>query len=246
MNQADTDINAVAFHQPACAGEDLARLSHEWMVKATRLRQAFPFPEWMGRPIIQLPFDMMAMQEIIWRTRPQLIIETGIAHGGSLIYHASLLELIGEGRVLGIDVDIRPHNRTAIEAHPMFHRIEMIQGSSLDESVVHSVAQAARDMDRVMVVLDSNHTHDHVLGEMRAYAPYVTPGCYLVVFDTIIEHLPADMFPDRAWGPGNNPMTAVREYLQESPGFEIDRDLLDRLIMTVAPDGYLKRLDKQG
>ncbi len=202
---------------------------------------------WMGRPIIQYPQDMIAMQEIIWEAQPNLIIETGIAHGGSLIFYASMLELIsvcggGEGEVLGIDVEIRPHNRAAIEAHPMKKRIKMIEGSSIDPEVIAQVRTHAQGKKTVMVLLDSNHTHAHALAELEAYAPLVTRGSYCVVFDTIIEDLPNESFSDRPWGKGNNPKTALRAYLADHPEFVPDNKVENKLLITVAPGGYLKRI----
>lgn len=200
--------------------------------------------KWMGRPIIQYPQDMIAMQEIIWDLQPDLIIETGIAHGGSLIYYASLLELIGKGTVLGIDIDIREHNRNEIEKHAMFKRIKMIQGSAVDENIVAQVAAEAKGKEKVLVVLDSNHTHEHVLDELRFYAPLVTPGSYIVVFDTIVENLPDNYIPgmSRPWGIGNNPMTAVDAFLGENDQFEIDEAIDNKIQISVAPRGYLKRI----
>jgi cephalosporin hydroxylase len=214
--------------------------------------------DWMGRPIIQFPQDMVAMQELIWSIQPDLIIETGIAHGGSLIFSASMLaqldmcEAIEKGamldpcksrrKVLGIDIDIREHNRIAIEAHPMASRIQMLQGSSIDANVVQQVRDIASKYSRVMVCLDSNHTHAHVLAELQAYAPLTSKGSYCVVFDTVVENMPKEMFPDRPWGPGDNPKTAVWEYLKHDSGFEIDRTIQDKLQITVAPDGYLRRI----
>ncbi len=202
---------------------------------------------WMGRPIIQYPQDMIAMQEIIWQVQPDLIIETGIAHGGSLIFYASLLELLAvvngvDGRVLGIDIDIREHNLAAIQSHPMSKRVDLIQGSSIDQKIIDKVKHAALGKERVLVVLDSNHTHDHVLAELYAYAPLVTVGSYCVVFDTIVEDLPKEYFLDRPWEPSDNPKTAVWKYMESKPGFEIDKSIQDKLLITVAPDGYLKRI----
>ena len=188
------------------------------------------------------------MQEIIWQVKPDLIIETGIAHGGSLIFSASMLELLAfcggptDGGVIGIDIEIRPHNRKAIEEHPMFRRISMIEGDSTADEVITLVHEKARKHRTILVCLDSNHTHDHVLKELRAYAPLVTKGSYCVVFDTIIEDMPAGSFPDRPWDKGNNPKTAVWEYLKETNMFEIDEDIPNKLLITVAPDGYLKRV----
>mgnify|MGYP001964261672 FL=1 len=219
--------------------KDMQDLSREWMHKSIEDRYSYNF-SWMGRPIIQYPQDMLAMQEIIWNVKPDLIIETGIAHGGSLIYYASLCELVGHGEVLGIDIDIRPHNRVEIENHSMFKRIRMIEGSSIDQHIVDQVRELAKDK-RVIVVLDSNHTHAHVLAELRAYAPLVSVGGYCVVFDTVVEDLQPGSFPDRPWDVGDNPKTAVQEFLKENDNFEIDRDIESKIRITVAPDGYLRR-----
>jgi len=214
--------------------------------------------EFLGRPIIQYPQDMVAMQELIWRIKPDLIIETGIAHGGSLIMNASMLAMMdlcdaieagerldpakSKRKMLGIDIDIRAHNREAIEAHPMASRIQMIQGSSIAPEIIAQVQEIAQDFQRVLVSLDSNHTHEHVLAELEAYAPLTSVGSYCVVFDTIVEDMPAEMFPDRPWGPGDNPKTAVWEYLKTHSEFEIDNSIQHKLLITVAPDGYLKRV----
>lgn len=211
-----------------------------FMRRSIEARYSYNF-SWMGRPIIQYPQDMVAMQEILWRLQPDLVIETGIAHGGSLVFYASILELIGKGRVLGVDIDIRPHNRAAIEAHPMARRIDMIQGSSTDLAVVAEVTRRASGL-RTLVVLDSNHTHEHVLAELRAYAPLVSVGCYCVVFDTVVEHLPAGFYPDRLWDVGNNPKTAVAAFLAECSDFKVDDDRESQTLITVAPGGYLFRV----
>lgn len=235
-----------------------AQLTRSWMNFAQKGKYSYQF-DWMGRPIIQYPQDIVAMQELIWSVRPDLIIETGIAHGGSLIFSASMLALLdmadaveaGEStlnlrdsrrKVIGIDIDIRAHNRAAIEAHPLSSRIEMIQGSSIAPETIAQVKAAANGYSRVMVCLDSNHTHDHALAELVAYAPLTSVGSYCVVFDTVVEDMPAEMFPDRPWGPGNNPKTAVREYLKSHPEFVIDKALDDKLQISVAPEGFLKRV----
>ena len=197
---------------------------------------------WMGRPIIQYPQDILAMQEIIWQVKPDLIIETGIAHGGSIIYYASLLELIGKGSVLGIDIDIRQHNRKAIENHPMYKRIQMLEGSSVGEEMLAKVKELAAGKQTILVALDSNHTHEHVLAELRMYSPFVTKGSYLVVFDTIVENLPDYYLPGRPWKKGDNPMTAVQQFLNENSDFVIDEDIDNKLLISVAPQGYLKRI----
>ena len=218
----------------------LRDLTRRWFLQSCRHTYSYNF-SWLGRPIIQFPQDIIAMQEIIWRVKPDLIIETGIAHGGSLVFYASLLELIGEGgQVLGVDTDIREHNRVEIERHPLAKRITMIQGSSTDETTLRQVAARSRTARRVLVALDSNHTHQHVLTELRLYSPLVTRDSYLVVFDTIVEDMPADFFPQRPWGRGNNPRTAVREFLKTNDRFVIDREIGDKLLITTAPDGYLR------
>ena len=203
---------------------------------------------WMGRPIIQYPQDMIAMQEIIWNVKPDLIIETGIAHGGSLIYYASLLELLsisgfGDGEIVGVDIDIRKHNRQEIEAHPMYKRIKMIEGSSIAPDVIEQVSKYTEGKNTILLVLDSNHTHEHVLAELEAYSHLVTPGSYCIVFDTVVEDMPDSAFPDRPWGKGNNPKTAVWKFLETHNEFEIDKDIENKLLITVAPDGYLKRIN---
>ena len=198
---------------------------------------------WMGRPIIQYPQDMIAMQEIIWEIKPDLIIETGIAHGGSLIYYASLLELIGNGEVLGIDIDIRAHNKAEIEKHPMYKRIKMIEGSAISEETLSQVKLAAEGKQKILVCLDSNHTHEHVLSELEMYAPFVSVGSYIVVFDTIVEDLPENYFNQkRPWGIGNNPKTAVYDFLKTNSDFIIDESIDNKLLISVAPEGYLKRI----
>ena len=220
--------------------KEFKEMTLNWIVHSAKNKYSYNF-DWLGRPIIQYPQDIIAMQEIIWEVKPDLIIETGIAHGGSLIFHASMLGLLdNDGKVLGIDIDIREHNRVEIEKHPMFKRITMIQGSSIDKSVVQQVYNFAKDKKQVLVALDSNHTHEHVLRELQLYSPLVTKGSYLVVFDTIIEDMPEEFFLDRPWGKGNNPKTAVWNFLKSNDRFEIDKEIENKMLITVAPDGYLK------
>jgi len=239
--QVALNINALATDAP------LQNASIDWVRDSSKHKYSYNF-SWLGRPVIQYPQDIVAMQEIIWKVQPDLIIETGIAHGGSLIFSASMLELNAacggppEARVLGIDIDIRAHNRAAIEAHPMSRRIDMIQGSSVSSEVIAQVHAMAVGKSRVLVCLDSNHTHEHVLAELNGYALLTSVGSYCVAFDTVIEDMPGDMFPDRPWSKGNNPKTAVWEYLKTHPEFEIDRSIPHKLLITVAPDGYLKRV----
>lgn len=238
------------------ADPEFMALSREWRKVSMNRRYVYNF-DWMGRPIIQYPQDMVAVQELVWRIRPDLIIETGIAHGGSLILSASMLALLdmseaiesgahidprqSRRKVIGIDIDIRAHNRAAIESHPMASRIHMIQGSSVAQETVDQVRAAAKGHDRVLVLLDSMHTHAHVLQELQHYGPMVSPGSYCVVFDTFVEELPEGFFADRPWNVGDNPMTAVREWLPQNPDFEIDAEMQDKLQITVAPSGFLKR-----
>lgn len=222
---------------------DLHAASREWLRLATEYGYAHNFT-WLGRPIIQVPQDVMAMQEILWRVKPAAVVETGVAHGGSLVFHASMLELAGgDGLVVGVDIDVRAHNRREIEAHPLSRRIRLVEGSSIDPRVVAEVYALVGDRRPVVVLLDSMHTHAHVLAELRAYSPLVSPGSYLVVYDTAIDDFPAGAFPDRPWGPGDNPKTAVREFLAEDRRFAVDTGLEAKLSITVAPGGYLRRLE---
>lgn len=225
-------------------GDDMEfrELSNQWRAMALERKYMNNF-SWLGRPLIQLPQDAMALQEIIWAVQPDLVIETGIAHGGSLMLSASMLELIGKGEVLGIDIEIRTHNRQAIERHPLSRRIRMLEGSSIAPEIVAQVQAAAVGKKSVLVCLDSNHTHEHVLAELRAYAGLVTLGSYCVVFDTFVEDMPDDyVWTDRPWGKGNNPKTAVWEWLKTHPEFQIDKSIEDRLLITSAPDGFLRRV----
>jgi len=247
----------------------LLEAASEFLVESVRARYSYNF-NWLSRPVIQYPQDIVAVQELVWQVKPDLIIETGIAHGGSLILSASMLAMLDyceaveksqtldprttRRRVLGIDIDIRRHNRDAIEAHPMSHRIDMLEGSSIAPELIARVHEIAKGYHRVLVILDSNHTHEHVLAELEAYAPLTSKGSYCCVFDTLVEDLPDDMYPDRPWSRGDNPKTAVWEYLRRlkeedrtgldgSPlNFSIDKVLEQRLLITVAPDGYLRRL----
>ena len=223
------------------ANKKLLCAANDFMRDSTKPKYSYNF-SWMGRPIIQYPQDMVAMQELIWEIKPDIVVETGIAHGGSLIFYSSILELIGKGSVLGIDIDIRKHNREAIESHPMYKNISMIEGSSVSEDVLSQVRDAVAGKGTVLVVLDSNHTHEHVMKELELYSPFVTKGSYLVVFDTIVEDMPEGSFPDRPWDKGDNPKTAVWEFLKNDDNFDIDKNIQNKLLITVAPDGYLKRI----
>lgn len=222
-------------------GEDdeFKALSNKWRIMALEKKYMNNF-SWLGRPMIQLPMDAMAMQEIIWAVKPDLIIETGIAHGGSLILSASMLELIGNGEVVGVDIEIRAHNREAIQNHPLAKRITLVEGSSIDPHIIAEVRAQAKGKKKILVFLDSNHTHEHVLAELNAYADLVSIGSYCVVFDTFVEDMPEDyIWVDRPWGKGNNPKTAIWEWIKNHPEFVIDHSIEDKLMITSAPDGFL-------
>jgi cephalosporin hydroxylase len=261
----ETQANLEALSQD----KDVQALSRVWVREISPYKWAYNFT-WMGRPAIQFPNDAWAVQELIWAIKPDLIIEAGIAHGGSLMFSASMLALLEmeeaikagqmfdprkpKRKVLGLDIDIRAHNREAIEAHPMAHWIQMIQGSSVSPEVISQVHEIAKGYKTVMVLLDSNHTHEHVLSELQAYAPLTSKGSYCVVFDTLVEDMPKALSGDRPWGPGNSPKTAVWQYLDQlkkqpclgsdglSLSFDIDKMMDAKLQISVAPDGYLKRM----
>lgn len=249
MKSIDRKFHEDVEEQIESLGQDqpLRATSLQWINQSAKHKYTYNF-RWMGRPIIQYPQDVFAMQELIWEVQPDLVIETGIAHGGSLIFFASMLELNAacggpdDARVIGVDIDIRAHNRVAIEAHPMFKRISMIQGSSVAPETINRVRAEAAGKKRVLVSLDSNHTHDHVMKELDAYAPLTSVGSYCVVFDTVIEDMPVEAFPDRPWGPGDNPKTAVHEFLRNHPEFQSDKRIDHKLLISVAPDGYLRRV----
>jgi cephalosporin hydroxylase len=240
------------------ADKKLKRLTRDWITEATKYKYSYHF-EWLGRPIIQYPQDIIGVQQLLWKVKPDLIIETGVARGGSLIFYASILELISNcggnqnAMVLGVDIDIRDHNREEIVSHPMSKRIKMIQGSSIEEKTYRSVFEYAKNYEKILVCLDSNHIHDHVLEELKLYAPLVSKGSYCVVFDTIIEDMPENIGPARPWGKCNNPKTAVFEFLKilelkktkaidgEVLNFRIDKEIENQLMITVSPDGFLIR-----
>ncbi len=228
----------------------LQKSSKEFFNRSHALKYSYNYT-WLGRPIIQYPQDIVAVQECIYQVKPDLIIETGIAHGGSLIFSASMLTMLDlmEGvdpkesrrKVIGIDIDIRAHNRKEIENHPLQHKIQLVEGSSIDSEIINRVHSFAKGSKNIMVCLDSNHTEEHVFNELNAYAPLVTKGSYCIIFDTVIENMPEDSFPDRSWGKGNNPMTALFKWLEKNPGFEIDKSIDKKLLISVNPCGYLKR-----
>lgn len=227
-----------------------AELSKEWFEQSIKAEYSYNF-EWLGRPLIQYPTDLVGMQEVFFKTKPDLVIETGIAHGGSLIFSASMMALmdICDGvsemesarHVIGVDIDIKPHNRRAIEEHPLFSRITLLEGSSVDQSLFSELSDIAKNYKRIMVILDSNHTHDHVLEELRMYSKLVSVGNYCIVMDTVIETSPIAALADRPWTVGNNPMTAVKQFLAEGSNFAVDKEIEYKLSVTVAPNGWLRR-----
>jgi cephalosporin hydroxylase len=227
-----------------------AELSKEWFEQSIKAEYSYNF-EWLGRPLIQYPTDLVGMQEVFFKTKPDLVVETGIAHGGSLIFSASMMALmdICDGvsemesarHVIGVDIDIKPHNRRAIEEHPLFSRITLLEGSSVDQSLFSELSDIAKNYKRIMVILDSNHTHDHVLEELRMYSELVSVGNYCIVMDTVIETSPIAALADRPWTVGNNPMTAVKQFLAEGSNFAVDKEIEYKLSVTVAPNGWLRR-----
>lgn len=220
--------------------KELKAKSLDWMIHADKYKYTYNF-SWMGRPIIKFPNDIVILQEIIWKVKPDFIIETGIAHGGSIIFSASMLELLGHGEVIAVDIDIRKHNRDEIEKHPMFKRITMIEGSSIDPEIVNSIKEKVKGK-KVLVCLDSLHTHDHVLKELQMYSDMVSLDSYIVCPDTFIEYFPKGYYNDRPWDTGNNPMTAVWAFLKENKNFIIDKEIDNKLMITEGFDGYLKRI----
>lgn len=223
--------------------KDLRDQSLEWMLRADKYKYIYNFT-WMGRPIIKFPQDIMALQEVIWQVKPDLIIETGIAHGGSIIFSASMLELLGnDGKVIAVDIDIRKHNRDEIEKHPMMKRITMLEGSSVSPEIVGQIADFAKDYKNIMVCLDSNHTHQHVLDELRLYAPLVSLNSYIILPDTLIEFFPKGYYSEnRPWDVGDNPYSAMEAFLKENNEFVKDESITDKLLITEAfGGGFLRR-----
>lgn len=258
MNEVEQFKQEVARNiEKISKSENFKNISTEWIKQAGELRWSYNF-RWMDRPAIQFPNDAWAMQEIIWDVKPDLIIECGVAHGGSIMYYASLLALMDladaasnngvldptkpKRKVLGIDIDIRAHNRKEIIASPFINWIELKEGSSVEDTTIEWVQEFSKGYETVMVVLDSNHTHDHVLGELNAYANLVSKDSYCVVFDTVVDDMPTELSADRPWGPGNSPKSAVKQFLSQTEHFVIDREISDKLQITVGPDGYLRRI----
>jgi|TARA_B110000014_G_scaffold251866_1_gene229545 cephalosporin hydroxylase len=240
MKDKKFDERNKKFEKTMSKDVEFKKLSQRWF-DISLIKYEYPYHfTWLGRPIIQYPQDILIIQELIWKIKPDLVIETGIARGGSLIFTASILELIGKGNVIGIDVDIRKHNREEIEKHPMFKRIKMIEGSSIDKKIVKKIFKLAERKKKILVLLDSSHTHSHVLEELKSYSPLVNKGSYVVVFDTVLEDMPKNSFPNRPWDKGDNPKTAVKEFVKKSNRFKIDVDIERKLMITSNPSGFLK------
>lgn len=222
---------------------ELKKKSVDWMLHADQYKYTYNF-SWMGRPIIKYPQDIVIMQELIWNIRPDLIIETGIAHGGSIIFSSSMMELLGNGgKVIAVDIDIRKHNREEIEKHPMMKNITMLEGSSVDEKIVKQIADYAKGFKKVMVVLDSNHSHEHVYRELELYTPLVSVGSYILLPDTFVEFFPKGYVTNRPWDVGNNPYTAMEAFLKTTRQFVKDEEITNKLLITEAlGGGYLKRI----
>jgi len=222
------------------ADSHMRKLSYDWFSAASRHRYSYNF-EWLGLPIIQFPQDLVALQEVVWAARPDCVIETGVAHGGSLVFYASLLKMMDiRGPVVGVDIDIREHNRQRLDQHPLREGVELIQGSSTAPETLDQVREAIRGASNPLVVLDSNHAYAHVARELELYAPFVRKGGYLVVLDTGVDDMPPEFAADRPWGPGNGPKRAVAEFLRSNRRFEVDQSYNDKLLITVAPDGFLR------
>ena len=239
MKDLEFEKRNTEFLKNMLKDKKLKELTRKWFDKAFSYEYSYHFT-WLGRPIFQFPQDLIALQELIWKIKPELIIETGIARGGSLIFSASMLEIIGKGEVIGVDIDIRKHNKIEIEKHHLFKRITMFEGPSTDKKIINEIKKIAKNKKKVFVLLDSNHTHKHVLSELRAYSPFVKKGGYIIVYDTMVEDMPKDSFPNRPWNKGDNPKTAIYEFLKKNNRFKIDKKIEEKLLITSSPDGYLK------
>tara|TARA_Y100000589_G_scaffold200807_1_gene189411 strand:- start:3693 stop:4457 length:765 start_codon:yes stop_codon:yes gene_type:complete len=226
-------------------GEDykLKEKSLEWMLLADKYKYTYNFT-WMGRPIIKYPNDMVIQQEIMWKVKPDLIIETGIAHGGSIIFSSSMMKMMDiEGEVVGIDIDIREHNKNQIINHKAYDRISMYEGDSTNPNIIKKVEKHIKPYSKVMVILDSNHSHKHVLKELEIYSRYVTKGSFCILPDTFIEFFPKGYYSkDRPWDVGNNPYTAMKEFMKNNNKFKVSKFYSDKANITETIDGYLERI----
>lgn len=241
------DRNAFAAHakqQCLALGEDHALFERavDTVVELDRYDYSYLW-SWLGLPIIQMPADVLATQEVIWTAKPDVIVETGVARGGSVVFLASMLQLLGRGTVIGVDIDLRAHNRESIQDHPLAHRIKLVEGGSTHRETLERVRELIPAGSKVMVILDSNHSREHVLGELRAYGPMVTPGQYLVVADTLLGRIRPDQTPKKRsaiWEPGNEPLSALKQYIDETGRFEVDPVINGKLVISSSPGGYLR------
>ncbi|GKU76795.1 cephalosporin hydroxylase family protein [Paenibacillus sp. L3-i20] len=245
MDKAAFELEKIQNIQALGNNETLKKTAHDFILQQVEHKYTYNFT-WLGIPIIQFPQDMIALQEVIWKVKPDVIIETGIARGGSAIFYASLQKLIGnDGIVIGVDVDIRPHNRVEIENHPLSKNIYLIEGDSVSQEVYKQVVNIVSNRKSVLIILDSNHTHEHVYKELEVYSPLVSENSYLIVLDTVVDDMPDHFFEDRPWKSGNSPKSAVRQFLKHNQQFVVDKSIEDKLLITVAPEGYLKRLPNE-
>ena len=240
------DRQARTAYHPIGTQEAFSAISQAWLRAGWDTKYVYSFA-WMGRPIIQLPEDMIRIQEVIYRIKPDVIIETGVAHGGSLVFYATLCKAMDRGRVIGIDIEIRPHNRKAIEAHEFFEYVTLVEGDSVDEHVVDTVKSLVDSGEKVIVILDSNHTKQHVLSELRAYSELVSVGSYIVACDGIMENLVGAPRSSEDWS-WNNPKAAAEEFVKENdsfvieePSFPFNEGIITERV-TYWPSAFLRRI----
>lgn len=220
--------------------KDLKKKAMEVLVEADKHRWIHQ-TKWFGQAILNLPQDMFAIQEIIYRTRPKFIIETGVAWGGSLLFYSTLMEVLGGEKIIGIDLYMPPDLKERLNSYgKLSSRLALIEGSSVDESTVERVRSITGGSKEVMLILDSYHTHEHVLKELRLYSPFVGKGFYIVCGDTVVEDIPEQTHRTRPWGPGDNPKTALRQFLLENDRFIVDKKTENKLLFTCNPDGYVQ------
>ena len=264
MNKLNTNFDPVSIFTKECKEEInkqsqdqlFLKLSQNWMNQSWKHKYTYHF-NWLGRPIIQMPQDILALQEIIWTIKPDLIIETGIAHGGSLCLTASLLALleleeiknnsinqdqIKKRKVIGIDIDIRQHNRELIENHFLSDKIEMIESSSVNKGTFNKIKSLSKDYSNILVMLDSNHTESHVLEELNLYSSLISKNSYCIVFDTIVEKMDSEFSKNRPWNKKNSPQSAIQKFLKRNNNFVVDKTIDKKIILSMAPGGFLKKI----
>ena len=261
MNDVGLEIDPISLFEKDCFEETqmqskdnmLKELSHKWLNHSWKNKYTYHF-SWLGRPIIQMPQDILALQEIIWKVKPDLIIETGIAHGGSVCLSASLLALLEiddlkknpksklNRKVIGIDIDIRKHNKEKIEKHFLADKIEMIEASSVEIKTFEKVEKISKNYSKILVILDSNHTEEHVLQELMLYGSLVSKNSYCIVFDTIISEMAPEFSNNRPWNKCNSPKTAINKFLKKDKKFIVDNSIDNKLLISMAPGGFLKKV----